>query len=174
MGFTVYYRSTDRISPDIRARINAATDRLCEGRSWLSCEPVWFFMAGQGDCHLEGGSKPNFSPHPDDVAEAESEGLPDGTIMDALDVLCELSHEFGVDWEFCHDHDPGPIGFIRDGEADDRLQDEIESICIMAETFARQSEAAAPLNLRPFRRPLSQDDEDDDDGPKILKFSPRE
>lgn len=171
MGFTVYYRSTDPVSPETREQVNAATDKLCEGRTWLSCEPVWFFMSGHHGGYLEGGSKPNFAPHADDIAEAELEGLPDGTIVDAMEILCELSREFDIDWEFSHDHDPGPIGFIREGQADADLSHELESISLMAETFAQQVQPEGPVNLRPFRKQLSSDDDHpDDEGPQILKF----
>jgi len=124
MGFTAYYRSLDTIDAEKRASIEAACDELCRGRTWLSCEPVLFF-SGDDDGHIMGGSKPNFIPHPDDVDSAESEGLPDGTIQDALDVLCQLSRDHGVGWEISHDYSNGPIGLIRNGDADP----EVRAVC---------------------------------------------
>ena len=85
--------------------------------------------------------------------------------------MCELSREFGIDWEFSHDHDPGPIGFIRDGHADSDLCHEIESIGLMADVFARQVESMESPNLHAFRRDLAPDDDGGgDEGPQILKF----
>src|SRR5437016_5928350 len=119
MGFSIYYRSTKRVDPATTAAIRNSADDLIEGRTWLSCEPVGFFQ-DQPDGHLFGGSKPNFQPDPDDAASAEQEDLPDGTVRDLLDILCELSRAFEVDWELSHDHDPG-LGFIRKGNCDNRL-----------------------------------------------------
>lgn len=67
-----------------------------QGRTWLSCEPVHFFTNDE-DGHLLGGSKPNFRPHPDDVASAAREALPDGSARDMLDILCGLSRDHGID-----------------------------------------------------------------------------
>jgi hypothetical protein len=173
MGFTVYYRSTEPVSAALRSQVNATTDVLCEARTWLSCEPVWFFANGGGNGFLEGGSKPNFAPHPDDVAEAEAEGIADGTIQDVMDLLCELSREFGIDWQFSHDHDRGPIGFIRDGHADADLCNEIETIAMLAGTCSGDLQSTPPLNphARSHRRDI-EDHRQDDDGeePRILKF----
>ncbi|MDZ7615661.1 MAG: hypothetical protein U1E05_01575, partial [Patescibacteria group bacterium] len=92
MGFTVCYRSTRPVAPAKAAAIVRTCDGLCRGRTWLSCEPVGFFPDGE-DGHLLGASKPNLQPDPDDAAAAAREGLPDGTTVDMLDVLCQLSRD---------------------------------------------------------------------------------
>jgi hypothetical protein len=71
---------------------------------------------------LGGSSKPNFTPHPDDVASAEAEGLPDGTLNDLLDILCQLSRQFNVDWEISRDYSDGPLGYIRGGNIDEDVR----------------------------------------------------
>ncbi len=132
------------------------------GRTWLSCEPVDFFDNSR-DGHLFGGSKPNFLP--EDEASAAQRQLPDGTVRDLVDILCRLSTDFDVDWEFSHDYDPGPIGFIRDGVADDRLMQQME-------TFAD-----LPSILDDMRVEIDEphDDEDwEDDEPPILPFRSRD
>ncbi|MFI4874660.1 MAG: hypothetical protein ACIALR_04955 [Blastopirellula sp. JB062] len=126
MGFTVYYRSTEPVSDKLSVRISDAAGDLCRQRDWLSCEAVRFDETSDG--HMQGGCKPNFSPHPQDVDSFEKQDLPDGTLHDALDVLCELSREHQIDWSFSHDHDQGPIGFIVDGKCDDNLLAQIETL----------------------------------------------
>src|SRR5205823_4902371 len=73
------------------------------------------------DGHLCGCSKPSFRPHPDDAAAAVREGLPDGTPLDMLDILCQLSRDHGIDWEIDHDESDGPVGYIRSGVADEEV-----------------------------------------------------
>ncbi|WP_202594947.1 hypothetical protein [Blastopirellula marina] len=126
LGFTVYYRSTEPVSDANSVRITDGASAICRERDWLSCEPVRFSNTTDG--HLKGGSKPNFSPHPKEVASFNQQELPDGTMHDALEVLCELSREHGVNWEFSHDHDEGPIGFIVAGKCDDNLLAQIEAL----------------------------------------------
>jgi hypothetical protein len=96
-----------------------------EGRTWLMCEPLCFWL-DENDGHLMGGSKPNFFPHPDDAASAASTGLPDGTLRDLLDILCQLSRDHGIDWEISHDHSDGTIGLIRDGICDPEVLTQVE------------------------------------------------
>src|SRR4051794_31526690 len=109
MGFTFYYRSTRRVARAEAAAIDRAAAELSRGRSWLSCEPVCF-VAGAGDGHLLGGSKPNFQPSSEDAAAADEEGLPDGTTHDLIEILCELSRTHDVDWEISYDFSGGPVG----------------------------------------------------------------
>src|ERR1700692_3438623 len=99
MGFTIYYRSTGPIGAAQADAIRDAAATRVEGRTWLSCEPVHFFQDQQDD-RLLGGSKPNFQPHPDDAASAAREGLPDGAVRDLVEILCTLSRDFEVDWQF--------------------------------------------------------------------------
>lgn len=159
MGFTIQYRTTRPIDDAQANAIRAAANGLNAGRTWLSCEPVHFYQGQQGG-RLAGFSKPNFMPHPEDAAEAEALGLPDGKIRDAIDVLCELSRAHGVDWEFAHDYDPGPIGFIQNGIADARLLEQIDGIAgltdMMDEGFGDD-----------------EDEYDEGDGPPILPFRPK-
>lgn len=163
MGFEVYYRSTRPVSVQARVAIRLTANELCRGRTWLSCEPVCFFT-DDGGGHIAGGCKPNFMPHPDDVAAANAEGLPDGTISDAFDVLCQLSRKHKVDWEVSHDESGGPIGFIRGGVADPDLLNQIEAIGSLRDVLAEfqlGDQSDQPSG-----------DSDDDSGPTILPFRP--
>jgi hypothetical protein len=178
MGFTVYYRSTRPISGKRADAIRQAATTLNEGRTWLSCEPVDFFM-DQEDGRLWGGSKPNFQPHPDDVAAAALEALPDGTVRDLLEILCELSRDHDVDWEFSHDHDPRPIGFIRGGICEDKLLEQVEAFGDLADMLQDvMGEGDTGLGRFPFSSTgpdeADPDDRDnDDDGPSILPLWPK-
>lgn len=163
MGFTINYRSTRPVSPAEAAAINRTTDEACQGHTWLSCEPIHFHVDDEG--FLDGSSKPNFHPHPDDVASAARWGLPDGTARDLLDVLCRLSRDHGIDWEIRHDYSDGPIGFIREGVCDADVQMQVEAFADLAEELGSLSDDEF------FGR--SRDDEDaDDTGPSILPFRP--
>jgi hypothetical protein len=159
MGFSIYYRSTRPLDADRADAIREAAERLTAGRTWLSCEPVGFYH-DQDDGRLFGGSKPNFQPHPDDVASAALEGLPDGTVADLIEILCKLSKDHGVDWEFSHDYDPGPIGFIRAGVCEGKLYDQLDAIAGLGDVLREITE---------------EDDEDHGEGDlAILPFRPKD
>lgn len=132
MGFSIMYRSTRPVSTAEAASIKEAAEAACRGRTWLSCEPV-HFNSGSEDGHLLGSSKSNFHPHPDDVASAKNEGLPDGTLRDLLDILCQLSRDHGIDWEVHHDHSDGPIGLIQAGECEGDVVAQVEAFADVAE-----------------------------------------
>lgn len=163
MGFAFYYRSTEAVDPKTRAAIDADSRRLCAGRTWLSCEPVAFFGVDD-DGHLMGACKPNFMPHPDDAAAAELQDLPDGTVRDALDILCRLSRDHGVDWEIGHDDSDGPIGLICSGQADPDVVTQIEAFGSLAEILGEYD----------FDEFLNGPADDDDDGPGGRLFDPDE
>jgi hypothetical protein len=178
VGFTIYYRSTRRLSPAKTNAIRGATDELCAGRTWLSCEPVGFFQ-DQRDGRLFGGSKPNFQPHPDHIAAAAREALPDGTVRDLIEILCRLSREYEVDWEFSHDHDPGPIGFIWGGVCEPRLREQLEGIGDLGGILQELMDEFEPHSRRfasSSRAAEHESDEDDDGdgaGPSVLPFRPK-
>jgi hypothetical protein len=124
MGFSVSYTSTRTVTPEEWETIAKAASELSEDRTWLSCEPVYFYESDKQN--LCGSSKPNFMPDPDDIASAQSEGLPDGTIKDLLDILCQLSRDHEVDWKIGHDHEEC-IGYIRHGVCDENIEIQIEA-----------------------------------------------
>lgn len=186
MGFAFTYRTTRPVSPAKAEPIKRAAERLCHGRTWLSCEPVFIDRAPDG--HLSGSSKPSFGPDPADAAAAAREGLPDGTSGDVLDILCQLSREHGVDWEISHDYSEGPVGYIRKGVAEDQVVGQMEALSDLGDIFG---EAEAEFEGRPTRGyprrgprdteetstedggSADEADADDDDGPPILPFRPR-
>ena len=178
MGFTIYYRLIRRISPARANAIRRATTTLIEGRTWLSCEPVSFFQ-DQKDGRLFGGSKPNFQPHPDDVAAAARESLPDGTVHDLIEILCKLSSDYAVEWEISHDHSPGPIGFIRKGLCGPRLREQLEALGdvggilrdLMGEFEGQPGGLPSPDSASSERDIV--DEGDDDAGPSVLPFRPK-
>jgi hypothetical protein len=170
LGFAVSYRSTEPVEPSKYARIQAAIKNASRGRTWLSSEGAW--VSRQEDGHLWGASKPNFQPHPDDVAAAKMENLPDGTISDVVQILCDISRVEGVDWEVSHDDSDGPIGLIRNGVADPDVLAPIEAIAdvcqILGELEGGLDDGLDIADANPLRR------EDDDNEPPILKFPPRQ
>jgi hypothetical protein len=158
MGFAVYYRSTLPVSPAKAAAVARATDILCRGHTWLSCEPPVLWPRDDG--HLEGGSKPNFEPHPDDAAAAALEGLPDGTTRDLLHILCQLSREHDIHWEISHDESGGPVGYIRNGVADDKVVGLMEAFAEIGDLGENLSDDFANADH-------------DEDEPPILPFKPK-
>ena len=124
MGFSVGFELTESVDPEKEAAILKTLESLRHGRTWLSCEPPFLHKY---DGVLTGSSKPNFMPHPDDVASAKAEGLPDGTLNDLLDILCQLSRQFAIDWEISHDHSDGPLGYIRGGHVDEEVRIQCEA-----------------------------------------------
>jgi hypothetical protein len=174
MGFSVYYRSTLPVAKTVQDAILEAADAASDGRTWLSCEPICFFRCEDG--YLGGGSKPNYMPHPDDAADAASQGLPDGTLRDVLDILCRLSRDHSVDWEISHDHGDEPVGYIHGEVRDDEVSARIEGLAdlgnILTDVMA-DSESQAD-GFPPSASGAGDADEDDDDGPTILSFRPRE
>ena len=170
MGFTIYFESTGRISPAHADRIEAMSRQLCEGYTWLSCEPPVGFQYDPVSGDLAGFSKPNFFPDPDDAASAAAEGLPDGTVNELLDVLCELSQMFKFDWSFSHDEDPGPIGFIRRGKCDPELRSLFSAFGDLVGNMQQFGSTAGPARRDEVR---NDDESDDDPGPMILKFKPK-
>jgi hypothetical protein len=160
MGFAIYYRSTQPVDADVADAICEAATRLIAGCTWLSCEPVGFHL-DEGSGRLVGHSKPNFTPDPDDAASAAQEGLPDGTIADVVQILCALSKDFSIDWEFSHDYDPGPIGFIRAGVCEGKLYDQLDAIAGLGDVLREVGDEDDP------------DDDPNDDGPAILPFQPK-
>lgn len=176
MGFSVSYQSTRPVTPAEATMIKEAACVLGRGWGWLSCEPVWFYQDSP-DGFLHGHSKPNFMPHPDDVASFAKEGLPDGTTREMLEILTRISSDYGIDWVISHDHSDGPVGYIRDGVCDDDVLTQIELFADLCEIVS-EAENREPTRPSRFPKPsgLNTDpaaDEDDGDGPDILPFRPK-
>jgi hypothetical protein len=139
MSISIYYTSTSALTPGQADILRAGASAANRGRSWLSSEPVHFFPSLQ-DGKLLGGSKPNFSPHPDDAKSAASSGLPDGTPRDLIEILCRLSREHGVDWELSHDF--GTLGFIRGGIPDPGLLDQVDAFAGLGDALGELDDEA--------------------------------
>lgn len=170
MGFTIYYESTHPVPAKVAANVQKEAARLVQGYTWLSCEPVSFF-GGSPNGKLSGGSKPNFCPHPDDIADAAREALPDGTVNTLLDNLCELSREFDVSWALSHDHDDQPMGFVKNGVCDRQLRQTIVAFGELVGSM--QDEFDEPTSADSRRPPPSDDDDDLDENQMIFKFRPK-
>jgi hypothetical protein len=173
MGFEFYYRSTRPVMPAEALTIKQAADELTRGHTWLCSEPL-ILSSCKEDGHLEGGSKPTFQPRPDDAASAELEGLPDGTILDLIKILRQLSESHDIDWEISHDYSEGPIGFIRSGVCDSAVLTQAEGFASAIEMLGdTMDEFDQPSNIPRASSPTGQTGWDnEDDGPPILKFRP--
>jgi hypothetical protein len=128
------------------------------------------------DGHVDGFSKPNATPDPYDAAAAVREGLPDGTTRDLLDILCQLSREHGIDWEISHDESGGPVGYIRRGVTDAKVDGLMDLFAELPGNILRDLEAeVGPGDFRPSASRGGEGimDDDDDAEPPILPFRPR-
>ncbi len=81
-----------------------------------------------------------------------------------IEVLCELSRRYAVDWEFHHDYDAGPVGFIRGGVCEAGLRELMEGFANVRDVL---SDLACEIDAQ------SDPDDEDEDGPSILPFRPR-
>jgi hypothetical protein len=169
VGFSIRYRSTERIGRKRAQAIRQACARLVEGHTWLSCEPA--HLTEETDGRLAGFSKPTFQPHPDDVAAAQAEGLPDGTTRDLVEILCRLSADFGVDWELSHDY--GPIGFILRGVCGPNVLEQMDTFAELPDLISEAMNEEKRDTNSGSARAGETDDDDDLDGPRILPFRPR-
>ena len=124
MSITIYYTSTRTLTIEEADAIRSAAGRANAGRSWRGSEPVAFFP-GPHEGKLVGGSKPNFSPGPADKDASARLSLPDGTAIDVVTILAQLSAAHAVDWELTHDF--GAFGFIRSGSVDANLLSQVEA-----------------------------------------------
>jgi hypothetical protein len=118
MAATISYQSLRSITPSEDRQIRDSIQSYAKQRSWLSCEPVTFFEHS-ADGTLQGASKPNFEP----IKSAPSD-LPDGNAADMVEVLCQISKSFNLDWEVVLEGGQ-PSGYIRDGVPDESLTTEI-------------------------------------------------
>ena len=163
MGFAIYYRSLEVVGPKQRVALDAACEELCRGFGWLSCEPVHFDRVD--DSHLTGSSKPVFAPAAVELSADGEEELSDGTIQDVLAMLCQLSRDHGVDWEISHDCSDGPVGCIRDGQADADVVEQITGLGAVGDVFREldQGDASGDSsdggNDRPGLRLFEPDEE---------------
>jgi hypothetical protein len=111
-------------------------------------------------------------PHPDDVASAAEEGLPDGTTRDLLDILCQLSREHRIDWEISDDCSGGPIGYIRKGIADEPIVVQMEAFAdLISEGPMAEFETKSCI-FPPSATPAEEEMNADDDEPPNLPFRP--
>lgn len=108
---------------------------------------------------------------------AGSEEVDDGPLLDLLNVLCELSKKFKLDWELTLEDDDQPLGVISHGIAESELLTAIQSITGLGEILGwADSEELYDIDE------LQGDDGFEDDvsskeslshsEPKIIKFRP--
>lgn len=134
MGYSVYYRSTRAVTAAEAEAIDQTAARLCDDPEWAGCEPILFSECLGADlnggpypeAHLSGGSKLSFKA-PEELA-IPGEGTRIVTIRDLIDALCQISRDHQVDWEIEHEYQEGPVGYIRNGLADDKLVAEIDRL----------------------------------------------
>jgi hypothetical protein len=123
MGFDVSYKSTETISPKLQREVIDELRVLSNCHSWVRviC-PNLVDESG----YLSGNSRLSPTAEPDDADDARRDGAPDGTMSDLMNILCELSRQFDIEWEVEHDYSEGVLGSIRYGVADDAVREFVE------------------------------------------------
>jgi hypothetical protein len=171
MGFSIHYRSTEAMHPARAYEIKQHAQRLIDGYTWVSCEPV--IVHQQSDGYLAGQSKPNFFPAEIEAHAADMEGIPDGTVLALAEVLCLLSRDHGVDWDIAHDYEPDPIGRICDGVADVDLIEQLEtlgSLGDLLDEMLEDDDAEWESSGFGVVDDPSSDDDHQEEEPRVLKF----
>ncbi len=171
MGFSIRYCSTETMHPAQAYAIKQHCEQLIGGFLWHSCEPV--VLQQQSDGYLTGHSKPNFYPAELDTDTARLDGIPDGTVLTLAEVLCVLSRDHGVDWEIGHDYEPEPIGRISDGVANEDLMEQLATVGSMGDLLDFEEGEASDwetVELGLVDHVGSEEDLDDDEEPRVLKF----
>lgn len=184
MGFSIHYRSTETMHPALAFEVKQHAERLIGHYAWLSCEPI--SLQQQTDGYLKGQSKPSFFPAEADAHHADSEDLPDGTVLTLAEVLCSLSREHGIDWYLGHDYEPDWIGRICNGVADEELIEQLETFGSIGDLLDDTLDEFDEDELDQSGSHLefgelglvddavlgdAEEDEDRDDaGPRVLKF----
>jgi hypothetical protein len=136
MSASIYYRSLRTVDDAERAAISTAASAAQAARTWLSCEPVHFYPNEDG--YLRGGSKPNFDPDEEDASAAAECALPDGTVLDLIQVLSQISRDHSIDWEIVFEQEP-PVGFIRNGHCDEKVLKDAEQLAEVARMLSGMS-----------------------------------
>lgn len=172
MGYSICYRSSKPMDDETRSKIEAEVSELCTGYGWFSCDPISFHdgvkIAGN-ESHLMGASKLSFEIDSDDVAEAKAAGYPDGTPATLIEILCQISDKHGVDWEFTDD-ESSSFGSICNGKPSPQLVDALRSFDELYSGFGEFSSLENKWDDSAKNDNLKNDEDDQDDGPHILKF----
>jgi hypothetical protein len=131
MGVTLLYTTTEPVpqakSEIVIADVNAA---IREARQpWLWCEPLQLVPTSDG--RLQGWSKLNPIPHPDDRADAARYPNAENDLTFLLGQLCRLSREHHVTWELSLMGQT--LGRIVDGDCEPGLADGIEALASLGE-----------------------------------------
>lgn len=108
---------------------------------------------------------------------AGSEEVGDAPLLDLLDVLCELSKKFKLDWELMLEDDDQPLGVISHGIAESELLTAIQSITGLSEIlgWADSEELYGIDELQGddgFEDDVSSKESLSHSEPKIIKFRP--
>lgn len=115
--------------PALAFQIKRRANQLNSNFGWDGCESVQLEQTTNG--LLGGSSTTMFAADPDFDMGINDETASD--IAALIDVLCELSREFEVDWQIEHDYEEDVVGCIREGIADVEVIEELETICAIGE-----------------------------------------
>lgn len=172
MSLSIRYRSLEPMHPKLAFQIKKRAAQLNTIYPWAGCESVQLQQGTDGI--LGGDSTTCFLADPDlDV------GINDAAASDIaalVDVLCELSREFEVDWQLEHDYETDVVGYIRFGIADAEVLEELETICAIGEMIGEYDEeegieeAFGDDDGSAWATELQVQLIDDPDEPRLLKF----
>jgi hypothetical protein len=133
MGFDIRFSTTEKISLALQREIIEDADDLYSQKSWVQCDGP---LLEDAHGYLSGSSRLTPDPDPDDLADARCDGYPDGTVLDLLKGLCQLSGRHDIEWQISHDHSDGVVGSIECGRPDEAVQRTFEGLAAMCEDMA--------------------------------------
>lgn len=184
MGLCIHYRSCDTMHPASAFQIFEHAEQLGERYLWRRCEPVR--LEQKTDGFLIGDSRPCFEDTEED--ELQISNLCDGNLLTMIEVLRQLSAHHDVDWIVSDEYGP-EYGRICDGLADPELIEQMLTLESIGDLLQQDDGFELPDDRYPDGRfpenpaPIGgdsantidantepEDDESDDEGPRLLKF----
>lgn len=133
MGVGLYYQTSRPVPADAAAVIRREASAASAGQPWLFCEPPCLFDDA-GDGILQGGTKLNLHPWPDEYREAVRNPPERSDLQVVLDLLTDWSARFDLTWELTIDG--ASLGQIKSGDCPPDLSEALEALAAVAEELA--------------------------------------
>jgi hypothetical protein len=133
VGVGLYYQTTRPAPADAAVVIRREVSAASAGQPWIFCEPPCIFD-DEGDGILQGGTKLNLHPWPDEHREAMRHPPGRTDLQVVLDLLTDWSARFDLTWELTIDG--APLGRIESGDCPPDLSEALEALAAVAGELA--------------------------------------
>ncbi len=98
MGVCLYFKSVERVAPEVEEAIRADMRGPQEPQPWVVCEPPHLYPT-EAEGRLRGGSKLSLHPWADEWAEAAQMPTERSDLQELLHRLSVWSAQHGITWE---------------------------------------------------------------------------